>query len=223
VKDSEVLKWQQSVQQVSQHGRHVKLLQISGHLIENGAYFLALAFHWKAALTVCKEYSAEFLLRLASVATLVCHAMISENNHHGVAIKLVYHTLKNLLFIRKLPLNFRMARVQIIVPCMVDTNDVCDHHCPIFGIEFTIKVIHSNLIRLIKFGDVEELVWVGSVDIFSIEADPSKASSKNDILMFCSGLLSGFSRSQLLENGIFRHFLAAKVVLNFNKRIKSTC
>jgi len=61
------------------------------------------------------------------------------------------------------------------------------------------------------------------VDIFAIEANPGKAASKYDILMFCSGLLSGFSRSQLLENGIFRHFLAAKVVLYFNKRIKSTC
>jgi hypothetical protein len=89
------------------------------------------------------------------------------------------------------------------VPCMVDTNDVCDHHRPIFGIEFTIKVFHCNLIRLIKFGDVEKFVWVCSVDIFAVEENPSKAACKNDILMFCSGLISVFSRSQLLKNGIF--------------------
>ena len=195
MKDPEILKWQQGVQEACQHGRHVKLLQVSGHLIENGAYPLTFALHWKTTLTIGEENSAELLFRLASVAALICHAMISENNHHCIAIKLFYYTIQNLLLVLKLPLYFRMSCILIIVSSMIYTNDVCNHHRPIFGIEFTIKVIHCDFIRLIKFGDVEKLVWISSVDILTVKADPSKAASKNDIFMFCSGLLSVFSRS----------------------------
>jgi hypothetical protein len=54
------------------------------------------------------------------------------------------------------------------MPSMIYTNDVCDHHRPILGIEFAMKVSHCNLVRLIKFGDVEKLVWVCTVDIFTV-------------------------------------------------------
>ena len=50
---------------IGQHGRHIKLSQASGHLIENCACNLTFALDCKAILTKGKEISAELLIRLA--------------------------------------------------------------------------------------------------------------------------------------------------------------
>ena len=53
---------------IGQHGRHIKLPQTSGHLIENCACNLTFALDCKAILSIGKENSAGLSIRLASEA-----------------------------------------------------------------------------------------------------------------------------------------------------------